>query len=219
MLSDRELDELVATRLMGWFLVGIARINGRDTSSCWWHESKGDPLDPRGGASAIGFPAYTRDIAAAFDVVEEMRVRGWEFSLLRAAPQVHRWVAAFSRTRPTMGGPSQASAHDAHSIPRAICIAALKAIGVDATQATLMTRPFLAAYLWHGPRRPNDRPLGIYCGERLIREVASVGVRDAIIAAHNRYVREEAVVAADLDDDSEDALGPQGLGPVEEIEP
>lgn len=68
-------------------------------------------------------------------VVEAMRSRGLEFSLLRAQPKFHRWVCVLSRVHPTMGGPNQWSGDDAQSAPRAVCLAALRALGVPSAPA------------------------------------------------------------------------------------
>ena len=138
----RALDALVAERIMGWRLIRhtVGDHHGSHTRHDWFLSDtpdegekgywRGFTVETYPRPKAPGEWSPSSDISAAFAVVEAMRAMGWEFTLLRAAPRVHRWVCVFSRTHPTMGGPNQTTGDDAHSASLAICLAALRALGV-----------------------------------------------------------------------------------------
>lgn len=122
-MTGRELDALVAEKVMGganhcWFKCpscgsihfGTNFHNGKRTC----HDGCGGEFHP---ADAI--PEFSRDISSAWEVVEKMASGGFgAFSLFeRREGWRAGWVA---------GGA------DADTVPRAICLAALKAVGVEA---------------------------------------------------------------------------------------
>ncbi len=114
-MDPRRIDALVAEHVMGW-------TNNRDdpTKSGMWGIN--DWLDETTPVLMPDFPSYSTDIAAAWEVLEELIpkyllslswVDGWEVSHYEANEQVTYHLA-----------------EDA-SAPLAICLAALKAKGVS----------------------------------------------------------------------------------------
>ena len=108
-MNDRELDTLVAEKVMGWTL---------------YDEETHTFLTPAGG---ISMGRFSTDIQAAWDVVEKMASKGFDFesrSMDSCHPDPDRHAAKF-RARLDAGwdeyGPS---------MPKAICIAALKALDI-----------------------------------------------------------------------------------------
>lgn len=121
MKAGRELDALVAERVMGWTDVKLAKrpelgVLGRH---------------PVRHAQEI-VPHYSTDIAAAMAVVEELR--SWIFWVQRVeAPlgQVRYSARVYTRDKDVpyyFGAYYDATANTA---PLAICLAALKAVGVE----------------------------------------------------------------------------------------
>jgi hypothetical protein len=110
-MTDRVLDADVAEKVMGWTVELI--VSGRDAFEEW--------RDPQGWRYGATPPSYSSDIAAAWQVVEHMRTRGWRF-------EIHElwegWRAIFV-LRATYAEYQER----AESAPLAICRAALAAIG------------------------------------------------------------------------------------------
>jgi|CXWL01.1.fsa_nt_gi hypothetical protein len=70
-------------------------------------------------------PCYSTDISAAWLVVEKLRERGWKIELFG---RTDCWCVLFEQ------GPNhtlQTAIEDADTAPLAICLAALKAVGVE----------------------------------------------------------------------------------------
>lgn len=130
-LPDRELDLLVAERIMGygWFHcaagvgVGAKLIALPDQLEAWksigWQIT---PISRPPSAELAGCPQFSADIASAMLVVEKM-CENKSGVLMR---RVNRWYVEFS---PRTGNPKQnfGRAQD-ESLPRAICLAALEAV-------------------------------------------------------------------------------------------
>lgn len=127
-MTDRELDALIAENVMGWEI----RWLGCEPHHYW------EPDDGRGGRWNDRLPEYSTDIAAAFQVVEKMkRVRLWfsccyQTGALRDDLSAMAWSCRF---RGFKRGESIEGFHGDKSLPRAICLAALKAVGVNPEQA------------------------------------------------------------------------------------
>lgn len=105
MPSNRELDKQVAKAVMGWRIEGSA-----------WYAPNGCSVE------IYQIPRYSFDIAAAMEVVEKMRERGYGVCMadnMGVAP----WNVDIVGTVGVYEGCSD-------SLPEAICLAALK------TQAT-----------------------------------------------------------------------------------
>lgn len=122
-LSDRELDALVAEKVMGWKKAPNgawmsyekdAFGNGGWKSHATWKANA--------SVSAVRFTPST-DIAAAWQVVEKMKERQWNFTIADLVK--NKWRAEFGGSRK-----HKQTWEDADTAPRAICLAALKAVGV-----------------------------------------------------------------------------------------
>lgn len=113
MKVGRELDGLIAEKVMGWTYKTFP--DGACPTVKHWHGPKDECLLPR----------YSIDIAAAWQVVEEMNNREIGMELYRfnseAMPKAHE-----CRFYEDSSGYWSASADTA---PLAICLAALKAVG------------------------------------------------------------------------------------------
>lgn len=112
-MTDRELDALVAEKVMGWRIERYMTNPPKPTGM-------GMPPD---STTIAEIPAYSTDIAAAWEVVEKMRAQGFDnqFSW-RADRPGHR-----SRPFACFGRNGSA---EADTLQKAICLAALKAVGV-----------------------------------------------------------------------------------------
>jgi len=114
MPRDEILSEPAGPRLDAW----IANVMG------------GKPLflmrNFNGNPFPEGVPAYSTDIAAAFQVVEAMRAGGWHFTVGSVTVGPGACVDFFRLDR------NQEFSTTAESSPLAICRAALLAVGVTA---------------------------------------------------------------------------------------
>lgn len=109
MKPGRYLDAMVAEKVMGW---------RHDPGT---YEGSRYLLDPAGARSAI--PNYSTDIAAAWEVVEKLKGATAHFQL-QSIPG--GWSTRIFRV------PAGLSNEEiADTAPMAICLAALKAVGVE----------------------------------------------------------------------------------------
>jgi hypothetical protein len=112
MTSGRELDALVAEKVMGWALTS------KDT-----RDLQGWP--PPGNTTPIDVPEYSTDIAAAWEVVEKLDK--YYFQVNREIKNMDSMEytvvipGIFNKERITVS---------ANTAPHAICLAALKAVDV-----------------------------------------------------------------------------------------
>ena len=82
--ADRELDALVAEKVMGW------------RREQYWFDNKPmiGLIGPEGVRYVDEYPQYSTDIAAAWEVVDEMRKFGQNFSLYRKEGE-NFWACSF----------------------------------------------------------------------------------------------------------------------------
>jgi hypothetical protein len=127
MNAGRELDALVAERVFGR-IVDYGRhgpgqliaTNPRDEDDNW-HD----------------LPPYSTDIAAAWQVLEAVAVKGTDFYIeYSPSPYALYWCRFNDTTQGTWtksGGSEDKRRGDAHAstAPHAICLAALEAVGVE----------------------------------------------------------------------------------------
>lgn len=110
----RELDRLIAEKVMGWksnhgvHLFPPADEPNRKRFQQW-----------NGETMVTEIPHYSTDIAAAWEVKEEMRKRGWKWQLSENAWNLFKTHPADPDAISVVGK------SDSH----AICLAALKAVG------------------------------------------------------------------------------------------
>jgi len=109
-MSDRELDMSVATLVMGWTQVRI-----ETSDACNYPVGI---MPPTRGWIAI--PRYCTDMNAAIEVAEKVNPPGKSFKLLlirNRLPGLRYWIGSIEGHRV-----------EADTAPRAICLAALKAV-------------------------------------------------------------------------------------------
>lgn len=127
-LSDREIAALVAERVMRWSVVRVPTIEGGLDE--WWSEQTYPlfAIHPEGGQwlmeslyniESKAFQPST-EIACAFQVVEKMREQGWRVEM---DSDEEGWGVSILK------GVNKEGYADAESLPRAICLASLKATG------------------------------------------------------------------------------------------
>ena len=121
MVAGRELDALVAEKVMGW-----ERIVMKDKPGAvsWPHPPKG--FDVNHNRWSI-IPHYSTDIAAAWEVVEKLAP---EFEwILENDVKDGGWSAIIYKWEGTSVVSSPIGRSDADTAPHAICLAALAAVG------------------------------------------------------------------------------------------
>lgn len=104
-MKNRELDVLVAKHVMKLDVEAAVA---------------GQILDDDCGCK-IEIPHYSTDIAAAWDVVEKLKIKGFDFVL--------HWKTAWECI--FWFGRDKWFESNCETAPRAICLAALKAVGVE----------------------------------------------------------------------------------------
>lgn len=119
--AGRALDALVAEKVMG--AKPVKTVWGKEKQYSCWSLGEPDWYDDQGASELFNpLPSYSTDIAAAWEVV----------AALQATRHVHisdtddgsRWVCEF-----IYGGPNALA--EGSTLPEAICLAALKAVGRD----------------------------------------------------------------------------------------
>ena len=140
-MTDRELDALVAEKVMRWIRDPL------QPDSHWLDPiCQALPLEQRPTTKYIFrvgvMDRFSTDISAAWQVMEKLkdRVGDKERELLEVnwLPAKNKWVAGIWCYEQKMLGGSVARASfvaSADSAPRAICLAALKAFGVEVPAA------------------------------------------------------------------------------------
>ena len=133
-MSDRELDAAVAEMVFGWRWIhedgeqpyAVPYLVGPGSSVYYPTVHAKFPNVPKSGGDLLN---YSTDIAAAWEVVEKMRTNGWFFSLADSI-ELPDFIARFT-TCPPVGSPIPDHSAMNVSAPLAICLAALRAVGVS----------------------------------------------------------------------------------------
>jgi hypothetical protein len=154
-MDDRELDALVAEKVMGYIPIDIRVCDGTEMVRCYG--TPGDESLQDGAWSALelrnyyGARPYSTDIANAFLVVEAMRTKhkAWPIEIesdrYGGVYSGGEWNVVFNCVLDKAGGddfdagefwasPPNGAASD-NSLSRAICRAALSALGIDACKS------------------------------------------------------------------------------------
>lgn len=120
MQAGRELDALVAEKVMGWIgpIVWIEDEMGCDP----YMFPPGVIVSERDNDRMV--PVYSTGIAAAWMVVDRMEERGW---MARISREMGSWNCRFVRPEDTAGYVFDEDA----TAPLAICLAALRAVGME----------------------------------------------------------------------------------------
>lgn len=120
---SRALDALVAEQVMGW------------TPTEYWCDNQPvrGLVPPDGGLRDVNrYPAYSSDLAAAWEVVEKMVEREWHPRITgRFSGPTDPWHVGFTARNCSgwNGRPDHTASHP-DSLPTAICLAALKALHI-----------------------------------------------------------------------------------------
>ena len=137
MKAGRELDALIAEKVMGWSaLRGIDEISKHfpDTSKIYsphlaevWINDAGERMACK---ECGNMPAYSAQIADAWLVVEKMSTTTKEFWKLKyfSTGAIAIFDYEGGRDLPWIAGEHEG---DAEEMPEAICLAALKAVGYE----------------------------------------------------------------------------------------
>lgn len=148
----RKIDAMVAERVMGWSSVGIWDSYHKNEAG----EHVRDEPQPDSSYVGVGpnmiaefkagirdatfgvIPAYSTDIAAAWEVIEKMRAKGWGYELFS--------MAGSTQHEATFGHPSDRTkdaAAETDSMPLSVCLAALRSVGVPEAeiQAAMEAKP------------------------------------------------------------------------------
>ena len=139
-MTDRELDALVAEEVMGWRWRAFKSdwdapkwakdIYPPDAVELSWPDEPGAPplaeLPYRRSAHYLDMPHYSSDIAAAWQVVERMRDLDFYATIGQDWPgNEGLWEVDFSKDGDVYFYAAE------HSVSRAICLAARKALGAE----------------------------------------------------------------------------------------
>jgi len=119
-MTPRERDALVAEKVMGWTVIETDDCGGVD--NFWLSKDGQHPYHNEFGID-LDLPEYTRLIAAAWKVVEKMEAEGYDYII---APD----EVAFATLETAEAWGEDPTAGNG-SIPEAICLAALRAKGID----------------------------------------------------------------------------------------
>lgn len=111
-LTKREIDRLVAERVMGWTNLHVVGTRFGTTPE---------------GKSHRMVPQYSTDISAAWEVVEKLRQSGYQGRIDWARPELGYECAFWSS--PIL--PNEMQFPRAETAPLAICLAALMVMGVS----------------------------------------------------------------------------------------
>lgn len=113
--AGRDLDALVAEKVMGWRWSGRYLVPPADVETSFWDGSCNRDGVPR------FLPRYSTDISAAWGVVEKLRD---EVAFLDILPAADHYIVKIQSAHGT-------DYVTAETAPLAICLAALKVKGVD----------------------------------------------------------------------------------------
>jgi hypothetical protein len=129
MTAGRELDALVAEKVMGvvWRKVGVNGVVKATLDPLGYYSQHEEcrPDFPRWSDYCRDVPAYSTDIAAAWQVVEHMATNHYRWWEMARRPFKDGLGALVNFT----GDPKDSCV--APTVPLAICLAALKAVGAE----------------------------------------------------------------------------------------
>lgn len=126
MKAGRELDALIAEKVMGWKYRGYGNGGGE-----WTFNGQKMAF---GGLNGGSLPHYSTNIADAWMVVEKMgRWHGFDFMIVMPDPEqtFHLRTYEAGWYEATNDGPERRVVSDADTAPLAICLAALKAVNQE----------------------------------------------------------------------------------------
>ena len=130
MVPGRELDALVAERVMGW--VRCSAWQGANLGSAGGFVGMNHGCEHARGTcfpadDSVPWPHFSTDIAAAWEVVEKMRKDGWGMTVDSLGFPGEEWRAWFQCD--VSHDYLKMEIGEAATAPHAICLTALKAVG------------------------------------------------------------------------------------------
>ena len=144
MKPGRELDALVAEKVMGWTRFQgydntpeeIRSPNKRDDGMRWhhkeiWGEQVGGKWKRRACAECGDMPDWSTDIAAAWEVVEKMATQRIQLWVGPSQACTNYGCEIINNTERDERDEDDADYTFCDTAPHAICLAALKAVGVE----------------------------------------------------------------------------------------
>ena len=128
-MDNREIDKLIAEKVMELELHFLEPLGGFHTKE----------VEPDGYWRWVELPHYSTDIAAAWQVVEKMRSSGWRFEAFDTIRD--SWLVRFGKGEFNHYENEWSKEHisDENSCTLAICLAALKAVGVEVSECPRMS--------------------------------------------------------------------------------
>lgn len=133
MMAGRELDALIAGKVMGWANVIClhgGNIPSGEPDDDWNKDARNDQHHGHTGIPLVHreqVPAYSVDIAAAWEVVEKLRTMSIGISIARMPDEKLWYVPLYRLDHGEYMGSAEGFA-EAETAPLAICLAALKAV-------------------------------------------------------------------------------------------
>lgn len=138
--AGRDLDALVAEKVMGWTKTVSADHTNSPIQVLREMGIFYQWTDTTGKVVGLDIPPYSTDIAAAWQAVDKLRSLGWYLWLEDAQFKDVQYTASFilaepmTEEYPWRSPPIKQSLNDASTAPHAICCAALRAVGYEAPQ-------------------------------------------------------------------------------------
>lgn len=114
---------------MGWSVQtaqGIQQVYVWPDTRTTTYITHGEKMVIHADGTALTVPPYSTDIAAAWQVLERMKENGWHYYVGDTLTDDH-----YARFHEFMDDDGDEGASSAPTAPLAICLAALKACGVD----------------------------------------------------------------------------------------
>jgi hypothetical protein len=113
--AGRELDALIAEKVMGWNMSPAPFGTTQDVYQCWHQENR--PL------MTIHMWTPSTDITAAWEVIEKMKDKGWGYIFVNGPTETSTnfWFYKTDDENHTASSMNE---------PHAICLAALKAVSL-----------------------------------------------------------------------------------------
>lgn len=124
MKADRELDALIAERVFGWR-------RSDETGELCWHTP--DMIFECGIPNLVNklLPHYSTSIEAAWEVVEKLRQHCFRITVYSQPQQGLAVQVVNGGEGPYLSAEVYGNIDKCDTVPHAICLAALKALGVE----------------------------------------------------------------------------------------
>jgi hypothetical protein len=131
MKTGRELDALIAEKVMGW--TDIEEDESDPNTRYSWNEAF-IGLDPTAPGCFRSIPCYSTDMAAAWEVLEKMQAQGYRWCLLirdelKSDTRILPYAEFLHYGKYAPGKVDTCVFAEDESMPLAICLAALRAVG------------------------------------------------------------------------------------------